>query len=399
VQTRGRSSRRETSREVAHPHLPVAIAYVDGGQRVRPFRKPWQSVRPLQLVFIGLLTVCSALLAYWITDEVRYTSRVQAALRSAYEAEAQSATALLRSGTAWRQVALTHPEIALSADSSTAQVAPRVLAELESSRFHRLNRYAWEGTFFLAVLLAAMVVVLRAVREEAELRQRQENFLAAVSHELKSPLASMRLSVETLAMRDPPAERRAQLVQRLLGDLARLQRMIGNILDTSRLSAAETRAAPERVALAEAVSSVVDELREHASENDVTLDTDVADSLVMWADPEGVRTVVRNLLHNGIRAASDGRHVSVRGHRAGEWVQLEVRDDGVGFPPHEAAHLFDKFYRVNGGGDARGSGTGLGLYLVWRCVSLDGGRVTAESAGPGRGALFTTSWRAVTEQS
>ena len=364
---------------------------------MRRFQRLWHSTRPLQMGFIVLLAVCSAQLAYWIADEVHYTSLVQARLRDAYEAEAESARTLLRSGAAWREVALIYPEIALSTDSSTVQVAPRVLAELESSRFHRLNRYAWEGAFFLAVLLAAMAVVHRAVREEAELRQRQENFLAAVSHELKSPLASLLLSVETLAMRDPPAERRAELVQRLLADLGRLQRMIANILDTSRLSAAETRAAPERVALAEAVSSVVDELREHAAENEVALDTDVAESLVIWADPEGVRTVVRNLLHNGIRAASRGQHVTVRGARTDGWVRLEVRDDGVGFPPHEAAHLFEKFYRVDGGGSGRVSGTGLGLYLVWRCVSLDGGRVTGESAGPGRGASFTVEWPAATE--
>jgi signal transduction histidine kinase len=346
--------------------------------------------------FIVLLAVCSAQLAYWIADEVHYTSVVQARLRDAYEAEAESARSLLRSGSAWREVARHYPQVELSADSSTVQVAPRVLAELRSSRFHRLNRYAWEGAFFLAVLLAAMAVVHRAVREEAELRQRQENFLAAVSHELKSPLASLRLSVETLAMRDPPAERRAELVQRLLADLNRLQRMIANILDTSRLSAAETRAAPERVALAEAVSSVLDELRDLAAENEVTLDAGVAESLAVWADPEGVRTVVRNLLHNGIRAASHGQ-VAVRGSRADGWVRLEVRDDGVGFPPHEAEHLFEKFYRVDGGGSGRVSGTGLGLYLVWRCVSLDGGRVTGESAGPGRGASFTVEWPAATE--
>lgn len=351
----------------------------------------------MQMGFIVLLAVCSAQLVYWIADEVRYTSRVQTRLRDAYEAEAESARALLRSGIAWRQVAIIYPGIVLSADSSTVQVAPRVLAELESSRFRRLNRYAWEGAFFLAVLLAAMAVVYRAVREAAELGQRQENFLAAVSHELKSPLASLRLSVETLAMRDPPAERRAELVQRLLADVGRLQRMIANILDTSRLSAAETRSAPERVALAGAVSSIVDELREHAANEEVALDTDVAESLVIRADPEGVRTVLRNLLHNGIRAASGGRHVTVRGFRADGWVQLEVRDDGVGFPPHEVAHLFEKFYRVDGGGPGRASGTGLGLYLVWRCVSLDGGRVTGESAGPGHGASFTVSWPAATE--
>ncbi len=348
--------------------------------------------RPLQVGFILLLAVCSAQLVYWMADEVSYTARVQAELRGMYEAQAESARSLLRSGVPWREIELMYPAVALSADSSTVQVAPGVLARLESSRSRRLNRYAWEGAFFLAVLLAAMAVVYRTLREQARLRQRQDDFLAAVSHELQSPLASVRLSVETLALRDPPAERRAELVHRLLSDLGRLQRMIANILDASRLAAARTRSAPERVPLAESVRAVVHELSEQAAEQDVTLRTDVAESLAVWADPEAVRTVLRNLLHNGIRAASGGRHVTVRGAGADGWVRLEVRDDGAGFPPHEAPRLFEKFYRVDGGGAARGSGTGLGLYLVSRYVELDGGRVTGESAGPGDGACFTVTW-------
>lgn len=355
------------------------------------------STRPLQVGFIVLLAVCIAQLAYWMADEVRHTVHVQAGLRAAYEAEAELARALMRSGTPWRELTRRYPELALSTDSTTVEVAPQALAQLESDRYHRLNRYAWEGAFFLAVLLAAMAVVYRAVREQAELRQRQENFLAAVSHELKSPLASLRLSAETLAMRDPAADRRAELVQRLLTDLDRLQRMIANILDTSRLAAAETRAAPERVALGAVVSSVAEELRDHAAEIGSRLATNVPSALVVWADPEGVRTVVRNLLHNAVRATSGGGKVDVTATSVDGRARLEVRDNGVGFPPHEAAHLFEKFYRVSGGGPAGSSGTGLGLYLVWRCVTLDGGRVTAESAGPGHGACFTVTWRATTE--
>jgi signal transduction histidine kinase len=365
---------------------------------MRGFSHRWHSTRPLQVGFLVLLAVCSAQLVYWMADEVSYTARVQAQLRDAYEAQAESARALLRSGVAWREVAVIYPEVALSADSATVQIAPGVLAGLESSRARRLNRYAWEGAFFLAVLLAAMAVVYRTLREQARLRQRQEDFLAAMSHELQSPLASLRLSAETLALRDPPAQRRAELVQRLLADLGRLQRMIANILDASRLSATETRSAPERVPLAGAVRVVMNELSEHAAEQEVTLDADVAESLAVWADPEGVSTVLRNLLHNGIRAASGGGRVTVRGSLAGDQVRLDVSDDGVGFPPHESARLFEKFYRVDGGGPTRASGTGLGLYLVWRCVSLDGGRVTGESAGLGRGACFTVTWPVAAER-
>lgn len=355
-------------------------------------RRARQYTRPLQVGFLVLLAVSSAQLVYWMADEVRYTARVQEELREAYEAQAESARSLLASGVPWREVQRIYPALALAADSTRVRVSPDVLARLEASRARRLNRYAWEGAFFLAVLLAAMAVVYRTLREQAQLRHRQDEFLAAVSHELQSPLASVRLSVETLALRDPPAQRRAELVQRLLADLGRLQRMIANILDASRLAATGARSAPERVPLAESVRAVVDELSGHAAEQDVTVDTDVPESITIWADPEGVRTVLRNLLHNGIRAATGGRRVAVRASAADGAVRLDVCDDGDGFPPHESARLFEKFYRVDGGGPARASGTGLGLYLVSRYVELDGGRVTAESAGPGGGARFTVTW-------
>lgn len=361
-------------------------------------RRAGQYTRPLQVGFLVLLAVSSAQAVYWMADEVRYTARVQAELREAYEAQAESARSLLATGVPWRDVHRIYPALTLAGDSSTVRVAPAVVARLESARARRLNRYAWEGAFFLAVLLAAMAVVYRTLREQARLRHRQDDFLAAVSHELQSPLASVRLSVETLALRDPPSHKRAELVQRLLADLGRLQRMIANILDASRLAATETRSAPERVPLAESVRAVVNELSEQAAEQEVTFHTDVPESLAIWADPEGVRTVLRNLLHNGIRAASGGRQVTVRASEIDTGVQLEVRDDGAGFPPGEAARLFEKFYRVDGGGPARASGTGLGLYLVARYVELDGGRVSAESPGPGGGARFTVTWPASAER-
>jgi signal transduction histidine kinase len=350
--------------------------------------------RSVQVAFLILLVVCSAQLAYWLADEVRYTANVQAQRRFAYETEAGAAAAMLRRGATWRDAGAMHRDLVIAADSMSVSVAPEALAQLDAERFHRLNRYAWEGAFFLAVLLAAMAVVLRAIREEAELRRRQENFLTAVSHELKTPLASLRLSVETLAMRDPPAGRRAELVQRLLSDLDRLQRMIANILDASRLAADPVHTGTERVSLNDEVAAVIDELRDLAGENDVHVHADVPPNVVVRADHDGVRTIVRNLVHNAIKAASGGGHVTIVGSTADGRTRFEVRDDGAGFPPREAARLFEKFYRVEANGRARSTGTGLGLYLVRRCAELDGGTVAAESAGPGLGARFTVTWPA-----
>lgn len=358
---------------------------------------PFQLTRPLQIAFLVLLIVSSAQVAWWIVDQFRYTSEVRAERLRAYAADEQAAQAMLREGSRWGEVKRLFPHLEIAPESAVVRVAPDALKDLDHVRFHRLNRYAWEGAFFLLVLAGAMLVVYRTLEEEAVLRRRQQAFLAAVSHELRSPLASLRLSAETLALRDPPAERRAELVQRLVDDLGRLDRMIANLLDASRLSAASARSAPEPVDVAGAVGAALEELARHAEECDVTLRAEVPAGLVVRADPEGMRTVLRNLLQNAIKAACGGGTVVIGAAATHGRVRLEVRDDGMGFPPAEAARLFQKFYRVEDPSRERPAGTGLGLFLVRRCAELDGGTVEAASAGEGRGATFAVTWPAAEE--
>jgi signal transduction histidine kinase len=321
------------------------------------------STRSVQVGFFLLLLVCAAQLAFWMWDEWRYTALMTERLSAALTATG------------------------VGADD---------IARLATERAQRLNRYAWEGAFFLAVLLAAMAVVLKALREEAELRRRQERFLAAVSHEFKSPLASLRLSVETLALRDPPAPERAELLRRIVVELGRLERMMANTLDTSRL-ASGGESHPEPVELPEIVAEMTDELRDFAEECGVRVETQLPSTLVVHADRDGMRTIVRNLLHNAIKASSREAVVRVRGGADAREVLLEVQDDGVGFPPQEAPRLFEQFYRVDGDGRGRMQGTGLGLYLVERLVARAGGRVQAQSPGLGQGAVFTVRWPRLAE--
>lgn len=354
--------------------------------------------RPLQIAFLVLLVICSAQLAWWIIDQVRYTDDVRAQRQRTYQADAQAAEALLRSGMRWSDVHHLFPHLERTADTTSVRVSPDVLADLDLERFHRLNRYGWEGAFFLAVLLGAMAVVYRTLKQETVLRRRQQAFLAAVSHELRSPLASLRLSAETLALRDPPPPRRGELLRRILDDVGRLDRMIANLLHASRLSVASARSTPEPCVLAEEVAMVLDELRRHAEDCEAALHADVPDDLVVRADPEGLHTVLRNLVQNAIKAACGGGEVTLRASLAGGRVRLEVRDTGIGFPPAEAARLFQKFYRIEEDARDRPSGTGLGLYLVRRCVELDGGTVDASSDGPGRGATFVVTWPVASEE-
>jgi signal transduction histidine kinase len=272
-----------------------------------------------------------------------------------------------------------------------------IFGGIARERWRRVNQYSWEGAFFLAVLVGSMLVVYRALQSQSELNRRQGEFLATVSHELKSPLSSLRLSAETLGLRDPPAEQRLVLVQRLLQDLGRLERLIGNILDTSRLSEPATRTTPELLALSRAVADTLEEMATPAAEHQTRLVNDVPEGLHVYADPDGVRTVLRNLVDNAVRATANGT-VLVTARAAGPRTRLEIQDNGAGFAPEVAAHLFDKFYRPEASTRAQQGGTGLGLYLVRRYVELDGGSVSARSDGPGRGARFTVEWPSAREQ-
>lgn len=351
-------------------------------------------VRATQIGFLVLALVCSAQLAYWMVDEYNYTETVRDHRRAAYEDEARTSVELLQAGVAWSQIAPTQPAIELDPDG-VPRVSAAMLAQLDADRFHRMNRYAWEGAFFLAVLIAAMGVVYAALREEHLLRRQQDEFLAAASHELKSPLASLRLSAETIALRDPAPERRAELVQRVLSDLGRLDQMIANVLEASRLSRDKPVLVRERVNLASIVTTVADELRPLADDCGVTVQVDVDRDAYVDADPERLRTIARNLVHNGIKAsrASAGT-VLVRATTDGRAVSVRVDDTGIGFNPAESRRLFQKFHRIEANGHERLPGTGLGLYLVRRCAELDGGTVSAASDGPGHGARFVVLWPA-----
>lgn len=348
-----------------------------------------------QQAFLILLIVCAAQLAYWLIDETRYTARVNDRIEAGYRREAEAAKAMLQTGAPRGLVEEMHPDVTISPDGRLVTVSDEALRAIRDERFHRLHRYAWEGAFFLLVLLGAIAVVYRTLREERALRRRQDNFMAAVSHELKTPLASLRLSADTLALRDPGPERRAALIERIRDDLQRLQRMIANILDASRLAQGPAPAASrERLALADELRAVLEELQSHVSHHGTRIHVDVPADVAISATPECARTVLRNVLDNAIKATAGGGDVTVRAEQRDGRVQCIVRDTGTGFPPQEGDRLFEKFYRVEQDTRPRGAGTGLGLYLAWQCARRDHGSIAAASGGPGTGATFTITWLA-----
>ena len=350
--------------------------------------------RRLRWAFVALLVVALAQVVWWMFDQARLMDDLTSRLTTEVAQERDAAERLLKLGVDPGELAGGFPN--LEFDGDVVRVSAEWLAELESERRGHLNQYRWEGGFFLTVLLLGLVVMSRAMSREVELRRRQENFLAAVTHELKSPLAALRLGLETIGRRpDMESERRGRTVTRALADADRLEGLIENVLATSRLEDGAVLSEPEDLGLALAVANVVDSTSKVESSG-CAVRQEVPDHLTVRASATAVATVLRNLLDNAIEAtrSASSPTVAISGHAEGADVVLRVEDNGVGFDPGLAERLFEKFYRPGDEMTRGRSGSGLGLFLVRRLVELDGGRVKAESDGPGAGACFEVRWPA-----
>ena len=348
--------------------------------------------RALEIGFIALLVFSTAQVAWWILDQNRLAARDHERVVTLYRTEAELVRTLVAEGRSWESIAARFPHV--ESVAGAIRIAPAALAALAEERSGRLRRYGWEGGFFLAVLVASMWVVARALHDEAELHRRQENFLAAVSHEFKSPLASLQLSLDTIRLRAPAPARLAELVERMASDVTRLENLVTELLDTASLESGSRELAKEPVVLAEVARSLAAELAGRAEAAQVVIEVAIDGALTLDADAIAVRTVVLNLLDNALRAtqAAGGGKVTLAAESAGGEIRLHVADTGVGFPPDEGPRLFQKFYRLGDELRRTGRGTGLGLYIVQRLMELERGHVTAASAGPGRGATFTVAW-------
>jgi signal transduction histidine kinase len=305
----------------------------------------------MQIGFLALLSISAATIGWWMYDHVQYARHVE-------------------------QRFANDPAVAADSDA-------------------RINRVLWEGGFFLVVLIGGMAVLTRTLRHDAELRRRQQNFLAAVSHEFKSPLASIQLAAETLVMRSRDDDGK-RLGRRILEDGERLSRMIDNLLDTTRLEEGRQRLTPQLTNLDAAASAAVAAIADRAQASGIALTCAVPHDLAANVDPVVVETGLRNLLDNALKScvAAKSRSIHVEGRRDTGGIELAVSDDGLGFAPEDAAMIFEKFHRLGDELRRATPGTGLGLYIVKRLVELSGGTVHARSEGPGRGATVAMRWPA-----
>ena len=239
-------------------------------------------------------------------------------------------------------------------------------------------------------LVAGLYFIGRAVTQEMDLAQLQSDFVSAVSHEFRTPLAAMRQLSELLAGgRVAHQERRQQYYESLAGESRRLQRLVENLLNVGRLQAGarpyHLEPLDPRALVEQVVAGFCAELANPGCEIEVSGDTA---PVRLLADADAVGLALHNLLDNAVKYGGAGRPVSVSWARQGDRVALRVRDQGPGIPADERSRIFERFVRGTAATAANVRGTGIGLAMVQQVVTSHGGEVTVESA-PGAGSVFT----------
>lgn len=247
---------------------------------------------------------------------------------------------------------------------------------------------------FFGVLLTITIIsgiVLNTIFLVREIRRNEQHdaFINAVTHELKTPVASIRLYLETLMSRTVDEEKRNEFYRTMLEDSERLLSTIEQVLRTGRVGPATRLQNVSPVDLTRLIEECLERARTLHNLKPETLTYRAALPVKVQGDADEVRAAVFNLIDNAIKYSGNDVHVTVETAKVdSKYIVVRVKDQGLGIPKTELKRIFKRFYRVPGPISTRLKGTGLGLYIVRSVAKRHGGRAWAESEGPGHGSTF-----------
>jgi signal transduction histidine kinase len=257
--------------------------------------------------------------------------------------------------------------------------------------------YMWTGVLVVALSVVLVLILARHLLHQIRLTRLKNDFIATVTHELKTPLASIRVLVDTLL--EGHYEDQHQVREYLMmaaKENERLSRLVDNFLTFSRMERNKQVAGGDEMQLAGVVMDAADSVRERITVAGGVLEVDVDANLPsVVGDHDALVTAVANLLDNARKYARDGVHIRIRGYRDRDQVCLEVQDDGMGIARRHQRKIFRRFYQIDRSLSRGTGGCGLGLSIVKHIVEAHGGTIGLESE-PGRGSTFTIRLPAAT---
>ncbi len=247
----------------------------------------------------------------------------------------------------------------------------------------------FEGCFLMLLILAGVYVIFVYWNKQNRLNQMQSNFVASVSHELKSPLASIQLYLETLKYQDISKEEEKDFVETMLSDTQRLSELIDNILQSSKADPKSMALQFQPVNLGAFLGEVIKGHKRQLEEKKCLVDLKLENSPIMNLDQKALRMVFNNLISNAIRYSPVGSSLNIHLRKNAKYWEVGFKDQGFGFERKDIKKVFRKFYRVQNEDTQNIEGAGLGLFISSEIVKNHKGRLKVSSPGRGRGSIFS----------
>ena len=260
---------------------------------------------------------------------------------------------------------------------------------IEEARKRKTAQYVGEGVTFLALIIIGAVFVFRATRRQLKLSQQQQNFMMAVTHELKTPIAITQLNLETLQKRKLEEDKQQKLISNTLQEARRLNSLCNNILFTSQLESGGYQLTSQEVDFTELTETTIDEYKNRFP--DRILEDEIEQDLHINGDTFLLQMLLNNLLDNALKYTSKESAISVLLFQKNRQIILQIKDNGAGVPDSEKKLVFSKFYRSGNENTRKAQCTGLGLYLCKKIALAHNANISVTDNHP-QGSIFAVAF-------
>lgn len=246
------------------------------------------------------------------------------------------------------------------------------------------------GIIFFALIITGLVLNTTFLLREIRRNEQHDAFLNAVTHELKTPIASIKLYLETLKTRNVDEDKRREFYDVMLADSNRLLTTVEQVLQASRSKEKNRLLNVSEISLGKLLSEAIKIVQTRYKLDETVIKfTEPAEEIIIWGDEAELQSVFMNLFDNAVKYSDDVPKISVRIKKAGDRkVQIFIKDNGIGLEPNELKRIFKRFYRVASPATQGKKGNGLGLFIVQSIIKRHGGKISADSNGEGKGSTF-----------
>lgn len=265
------------------------------------------------------------------------------------------------------------------------QVNTQQFKKIQEDKRRKTAQYIGEGSTFFLLIVVGAGFVFRAVRRQFTQSQQQQNFMMAITHELKTPIAIAKLNLETLQKHKLPEDQQQRLISNTLQEADRLNSLCNNLLFVSKIEAGNYQLTIEKINLTEMIYGCVNDFSVRFTKRNIS--TDINENIFYNGDYLMLQMAINNLIDNAIKYSSKDDRVGIKLQNENNQIQLLIKDEGKKIADDEKEKIFNKFYRIGNQHTKEAKGTGLGLYLTKKIIQQHKGRITITDNFP-QGNIF-----------